>query len=138
MNALACLYFFPDFLIPCCPAFKGPFPFAFSAIALLAFASATWLVVGSDQLLLPNYVAGEGFNTIPAFTFSRKAMSSSSNSFFSFFGAFKGLTFPPICDVQQLLHGLTGTRAGRTFSAVTAHNVWIWDRGKGDYSMFMC
>lgn len=32
-------YFFPDFLIPCCPAFSGPFPFAFSAISFCAFAS---------------------------------------------------------------------------------------------------
>ena len=34
-------YFFPDFLIPCDPAFIGPFPFAFSAISLFAFASDT-------------------------------------------------------------------------------------------------
>ena len=33
------VYFLPDFLIPCWPAFRGPFPLAFSAISLLAFAS---------------------------------------------------------------------------------------------------
>ena len=33
------LHFFPDFLMPCCPAFMGPFPLAFSAISLFAFAS---------------------------------------------------------------------------------------------------
>lgn len=66
---LATAYFFPDFLIPCCPAFRGPFPFAFSAISLFAFASA--------------------------FNFSRYAISSSSSSFFSFLGALRGLAFPP-------------------------------------------
>ena len=37
-------YFFPDFLIPCWPAFKGPLPLAFSAISLFAFASGEGLV----------------------------------------------------------------------------------------------
>ena len=37
-----CVYFFlPDFLIPCCPVFMGPFPPAFLAISSRAFLSDT-------------------------------------------------------------------------------------------------
>ena len=37
----AVLYFLPDFLIPCDPAFMGPLPLAFSAISLLALAAVS-------------------------------------------------------------------------------------------------
>jgi hypothetical protein len=39
MHYFVFLYFFPLFLIPCCPAFSGPLPLAFSAISFFAFAS---------------------------------------------------------------------------------------------------
>lgn len=66
---------------------------------------------------------------VPALCFSLNAKSSSSSSFFSFFGALSGLTFPPAehkhVDRDVLFDhdgGGAGAGAGvKTFSAVSAH-----------------
>lgn len=70
-GALGYHYFFPDFLIPCCPAFKGPFPFAFSAIALLAFASVASVSRGmKTPLANESHSYRKEIEYIPALTFS--------------------------------------------------------------------
>lgn len=44
---------------------------------------------------------GPWIQNVPAFFFSRNALSSSSMSFAAFFGALRGLAFPPVIDFYQ-------------------------------------
>src|SRR5271168_2877061 len=87
-DAVACIYFFPDFLMPCWPVFRGPLPLlAFSAISLRALASAAILALC--------------------------AASTSSSSFFSFLGAWsvpcqyaafmQGAGSPRLMDIESHL-----------------------------------
>lgn len=92
-------YFFPLFLIPCWPAFRGPLPLALSAISLRALSSKKnpkWRVLVSDGYDgLDSVFEVGGAYDVPAAFLALNAISSSSMSFFSFLGAFNGLTLPP-------------------------------------------
>ena len=82
-------FFLPDFLIPCCPVFMGPFPPAFLAISSRAFLSA---VVVSALCTRPSVEfakcaqGGRVHGYAPACCFARYALSSSSSSFFADLG----------------------------------------------------
>lgn len=72
------------------------------------------------------FCAQDDFVIVPARCFSRKALSSSSISFFSFLGAFKGLALPPGGGVSKCGVSVEG-RSGEfhTFSADTSHCVGV-------------
>jgi hypothetical protein len=74
--------------MPCEPVLRGPFcPLAFAASSALAFASEDISTRSFDLII----------DILPAFCFSWKALSSSSNSAFgAFFGALSGLALPPV------------------------------------------
>ncbi len=94
-------YFLPDFLMPWDPAFMGPLPLAFSAISLLALAAAPSQPPALHLGRLP--IEHMDLDS-PAFCFSWNALSSSSISFFSFLGAFRGLALPPVVsDISEMI-----------------------------------
>ena len=97
----------PLCLIPCCPVLSGPLPPALEAMSLRAFSSAK----RQSQ-------TGKGCGrAVPAAFLALNAISSSSMSFLSFFGAFKGLTFPPVTSLEMASQGWEE----RTFSALATH-----------------
>jgi hypothetical protein len=59
-------------------------------LCLRIYTACQWLVEGESGLE----------RIVPAACFALNAISSSSMSFFSFFGAFKGLTLPPVQQVS--------------------------------------
>lgn len=87
------VYFLPLFLMPCWPVFRGPFPPALAAISFLAFSSVEMSAAGCAPNRVDYTLVTQDS---PARFFSRKTLSSSSSSFFSFLGAFRGLTLPPV------------------------------------------
>lgn len=66
-------------------------------------------------------------NHLPARFFSRKALSSSSRSFLSFFGAFKGLIFPPVRPSRVSLGYSTATKSAGTgsYPVGPGHPSWL-------------
>lgn len=96
ISSISNAYFLPLFLMP--PLAKGPLPAAFWAISARALAS----VVHQSPSTRKGR-AGSDRKALPAFCFSRNAISLSSMSsspFCCFFGAFRGFTLPPAKNVS--------------------------------------
>ena len=94
----ALVYFFPDFLIPCCPAFRGPFFPATLAISSRAFLSSQKSVLTSVSFCFPVCDA-------PACCLALNALSSSSSSFCCFFGFLLWSGVVPSVSLCQLPYG---------------------------------
>ena len=62
--------------------------------------------------LLAAHFVGFGGGLVPARFFSRKALSSSSRSFWAFLACFKGLALPPVMIRRGQLFALGGVKEG--------------------------
>lgn len=104
-------FFFPDFLMPCCPVFMGPLPPAFFAISSRAFLSVGQSAAMHMSLALPArhrpfaLETGEGWKMsdyAPACCFCLNAISSSSSSLFCFLGFLLWIGFVPAVIMSAL------------------------------------
>lgn len=116
------VYFFPLFLMPWLPVFRGPFfPFADEAISLRAFSSRSACQYSSVRGRRYGAFGYRG-GSVPALFFSWYARSSSSRSFTAFFAALRGLALPPGCasDVSES-RGASGEDGSAAYHHVLDH-----------------